>query len=246
MVTFPPNIKKKTTDKNKITTEIYQATLLHKEFAQSLNVVIIVKTNHRTSSQSHVILFSRDVKLSYETIIDYYGLRFQIEFNFRDAKQFRGLEDFMNIQETGVTNSANLSFFMVNLSHYLLKVTQKGPLCSVRDLKSQFRGYRYAEETIKLLKEKPDPVLLGQILKRLSSRSAVSINIPKRPVTIKLAKVLTLIWALALSSLRTEVGSSVTARVAFWSGYCSYQSVAALQVPVCLRPSVCASKPLQD
>ncbi len=40
------------------------------------------------------------------------------------------------------------------------------------------------------LKEKPDPVLLGQILKRLSSRSAVSINIPMKPLTIKLAKVL--------------------------------------------------------
>jgi hypothetical protein len=183
-------LKKKTTDKNKITTEIYQATLLHKEFAQDLNVVIIVKTNQRTSSQSHVILFSSDVNLSCEKIIDYYGLRFQIEFNFRDAKQFWGLEDFMNIKETGVTNAANLSFFRVNLSHYLLKVTHSGPLCSVLDLKSQFRGYRYAEETIKLLKEKPDPVLLGQILKRLSSRSAVSINIPMKPLTIKLAKVL--------------------------------------------------------
>ena len=167
------HLKKKTTDKKKITTEIYQATLLHKEFAQHLNVVIIVKTNQRTSSQSHVILFSSDVNLSYEKIIDYYGLRFQIEFNFRDAKQFWGLEDFMNIKETGVTNSANLSFFMVNLSHYLLKATQKGPLSSVRDLKSQCRGYRYAEETIKLLKEKPDPVLLGQILKRLSSLGCI-------------------------------------------------------------------------
>ncbi len=57
----------------------------------------------------------------------------------------------MNIKETGVTNAANLSFFMVNLSHYLLKVTQRGPLCSVLDLKSQWRGYHYAEETIKLL-----------------------------------------------------------------------------------------------
>ncbi len=60
-----------------------------------------------------------------------------------------------------------------NLSHYLLKVTQQGPLWSVLDLKSQFRGYRYAEETIKLLKEKPDPVLLGQILKRLSSLGCI-------------------------------------------------------------------------
>jgi len=136
-------------------------------------VVIIIKINQRTSSQSHVILFSSDLDLNHEKIIDYYRLRFQIEFNFRDAKQCWGLEDFMNVKETGVTNAANLSFFMVNLSHYLLKVTQTWPRCSVLDLKRQFRGYRYAEESIKLLKEKPDPVLVGQILQRLSSLGCI-------------------------------------------------------------------------
>ncbi|BDI20509.1 hypothetical protein ANSO36C_63110 (plasmid) [Nostoc cf. commune SO-36] len=58
--------------------------------------------------------------MSYEKIIDYYKLRFQIEFNFRDAKQFWGLEDFMNLSQAAVTNTANLAFFMVNLSHHLL------------------------------------------------------------------------------------------------------------------------------
>ncbi|WP_254564144.1 hypothetical protein [Oscillatoria sp. HE19RPO] len=56
----------------KITTEIYQTTLLHKKIAQSLNVVIIVKTNQGTSSHSHVILFSRDLDLSYGERIDDY------------------------------------------------------------------------------------------------------------------------------------------------------------------------------
>ena len=43
------------------------------------------------------------------------------EFNFRDAKQFWGLEDFMNISPTAVTNAASLSLFMVNFSHRLLR-----------------------------------------------------------------------------------------------------------------------------
>lgn len=59
-----------------IQTDIYQATLLHKEFAQSLNVVILVKTNLKTNVRSHVILFSSDLKLDYDKIIDYYRLRF--------------------------------------------------------------------------------------------------------------------------------------------------------------------------
>ncbi len=54
-------------------------------------------------------LFSSDLDLAFDKLIDYYRLRFQIEFNFRDAKQFWGLEDFMNINQTPVYNSANLA-----------------------------------------------------------------------------------------------------------------------------------------
>lgn len=92
-----------------IQTDIYQATLLHKEFAQLLNVVIMVKTNLKTNVRSHIILFTSDLELSFDKIIDYYKLRFQIEFNFRDAKRFWGLEDFMNLSQTAVTNAANLA-----------------------------------------------------------------------------------------------------------------------------------------
>jgi hypothetical protein len=51
--------------------------------------------------------------------VDYYGLRFQIEFNFRDAQQYWGLADFMHVTPTGVTNAANLSWFMVNVAYRL-------------------------------------------------------------------------------------------------------------------------------
>ena len=60
-----------------------------------------------------MLLFSDDLSLASKTLIDYYSLRFQIEFNFRDAKQYWGLEDFMNIKETQVNNAANFSLFMV-------------------------------------------------------------------------------------------------------------------------------------
>jgi hypothetical protein len=61
--------------------------LLHKEFAQPLNVVIIVKTNLRTQARAHVILFSSDLALAYAPLADYYGLRFQVE---SDSIGFRG------------------------------------------------------------------------------------------------------------------------------------------------------------
>jgi putative transposase len=153
-----------------IQTDIYQATLLHKEFAQSLNVVILVKTNLKTNISSHVILFSSDLDLKADKIIDYYKLRFQIEFNFRDAKQFWGLEDFMNLSQTAVTNAANLAFFMVNLSHLLLADFRKhNPGSGIIDLKAYYRGFRYFHEILKLLPEKPEPILLAQIFAKLTS-----------------------------------------------------------------------------
>ena len=157
-----------------VRTEIYQVRAIHKKFAQPLNLVIIVKTNLKTQAQAHVILFSSDLSLESELLINYYALRFQIEFNFRDAKQFWGLEDFMNTTQTAVTNAANLSLFMVNVSHRLLKdFRQHSPLLSVLDLKAAFRGYKYAEEVLKLLPQKPDPILLASIFTRVANLGAV-------------------------------------------------------------------------
>ena len=78
------------------TTEVYQAQLRHKKFPGPLNVVCILKTQPLRQSQSHVLLFSSDLALDAETLIDSYALRFQIEFNFRDAKQYWGLEDLLS------------------------------------------------------------------------------------------------------------------------------------------------------
>jgi putative transposase len=123
-----------------------------------------VRTNLVTSNRSHAVLFSRDLDLSYDKIIDYYSLRFQIEFNFRDAKQFLGLEYFMNVGKNAVTNAANIAFFMVDVSQVLLDHFRRfNPDFSITDLKALFRGYRYVEETIKLLPQKPDPILLANI-----------------------------------------------------------------------------------
>ena len=154
---------------NGIRTQIYQATLLNKEFAFPINVVVILKTNLSTHKQAHIILFSTDLELSYEKLFDYYTLRFQLEFNFRDAKQYWGLDDFMNVKQQAVTNAANLSFFMVNFSSVLLRRFREGNSeFSILDLKSHYRGCRYVSETIKLLPQKPDAILLAQIFKQIA------------------------------------------------------------------------------
>ena len=80
--------------------------------------------------------------------------------NFRDATQYWGLEDFMNVTPTGVTNAANLALCMVNVAYRLrTDVRQRAPDYSVLDLQADCRGSKYVEETIKMRPEKPEPVL---------------------------------------------------------------------------------------
>jgi putative transposase len=166
---MPEQARIATTVEGPLQTCVYQAPLLHKEFAQPLNVVIIVKTNLHTQAHAHVILFSSDLTLAAASLVDYYGLRFQIEFNFRDAKQYWGLEDFMHVTPTGVTNAANLALFMVNVAYRLCaEVRQRAPDYSVLDLKAACRGYKYVQETIQMLPEKPEPILFAKILHQVA------------------------------------------------------------------------------
>ena len=172
---LPKQYLKATTFAKRMQTDIYQMVMWHKRLADPLNVVIIVKTNLNTQAQAHVVLFSSDLNLAYDQLIDYYCLRFQLEFNFRDAKQFWGLEDFMNIKQCPVYNAANLAMFMVNLSQVLLQ--QFRPTCpafSVNDLKAYFRGRKYVTETLKLLPEMLEPIFIEQIYANIAQIGRVN------------------------------------------------------------------------
>jgi len=137
--------------------------------------VVIVKTNLKTQAVAHVVLFSSDLDLAYDHLIDYYRLRFQIEFNFRDAKQYWGLEDFMTMKQTPVYNSANLAMFMVNVSHPLIRsMSTYWPEVSVNDLKAWFRSRKYVVETLKLLPEMPDPIFIAQAIDQMAQLGRIN------------------------------------------------------------------------
>jgi putative transposase len=58
---------------------------------------------------------------------------------------------------------------MVNFSAILLqRFRQINPEFSILDLKSHYRGCRYVSETIKLLPQKPDGILLAQIFEQIA------------------------------------------------------------------------------
>jgi len=59
-----------------------------------------------------------------------------------------------------------------------LTVIRVTPDYSVLDLKADCRGYKYVEETIKMLPEKPEPILLAKILNRVAGLGRIHATQP--------------------------------------------------------------------
>ena len=57
-------------------------------------------------------------------------------------------------------------------------VHQRAPDYSVLDLKADCRGSKYVEETIKMLPEKPEPVLLAKILNQVAGLGRIHATQP--------------------------------------------------------------------
>jgi hypothetical protein len=153
--------------------ESYQMTMWNESFPDLLNIVILASTDLRTGRQGHVILFSTDLTLPADKLTHYYRLRFQIEFNFREAKQFWGLDDFMAIRQGSVANSANFAFFMVNFAQALIAHMCAVPDFGTTDLKAHYRGLRYVQEALKLLPPSLAQLLFDPLFARFTSLGAI-------------------------------------------------------------------------
>ena len=80
----------------------------------------------------------------------------------------------MNIKVVPLTNALNLSFFMVNVSQVLLTEFRKtNPQSSVLDLKAYCRAARYFEETIKMLPQNPEPILIQHVFSQIVSLGCI-------------------------------------------------------------------------
>ncbi len=103
-----------------------------------------------------------------------YYIRY-IEFNFRDAKQHWGLEDFMAVNETPVYNSANLAMLMVNLSQALMRpLRERCPDFGVNNLKAWFRGHKYVLDVLKMLPEMPEAIIIEQAVAQAANRGRIN------------------------------------------------------------------------
>ena len=81
--------------------------------AMKRNIKVVV---HYAESGGHKIYFSTDLEMSAQDIIEYYRTRFQIEFCFRDSKQFTGLKDCQARDLKKLDFAFNASLASVNIA----------------------------------------------------------------------------------------------------------------------------------
>lgn len=134
--------------------ELYQISEVWTKFLPcKINVVILKAINTESGKVGRRVLFSTDLSLSAKLMVQYYALRFKIEFNFRDAKQYFGLADFRAYKERQVNNSVGLAFFLVNFSEIIRKkVTEEFQLqaVSILDVKALFNAEKHYDRLLKL------------------------------------------------------------------------------------------------
>ena len=87
------------------------------KFKVDLKVVMLLNTK----TNKHILLACTDLEIEPLKIIDYYRLRFQIEFLFRDAKQFTGLNHCQARSKEKLNFHFNLSLAAINMANLKMK-----------------------------------------------------------------------------------------------------------------------------
>jgi hypothetical protein len=93
---------------------LYTAVVWHVRFKRKLRVVVLVNCKDPAKPR-YVILAATDLELDGRKLVELYGARFQIEFLFRDSKQFTGLTDCQARDEAALDFHFNAALATLNL-----------------------------------------------------------------------------------------------------------------------------------
>lgn len=91
----------------------YSCVVYSKCLKRRIRIVMLLV--QRGNKVGMALLYSTDTELDAMTIIRYYKARFQIEFIFREAKQFTGLMDCQSRSKDAIYTHINASFSVLNL-----------------------------------------------------------------------------------------------------------------------------------
>lgn len=119
--------------------EVYSVVANSPKFKQDLKIVML----YNVQSNTHVLLSCTDLNLEAFKIIDYYRLRFQLEFLFRDAKQFMGLTHCQARSQEKLDFHFNFSLAAINMANY--QIQENPNIISINTFKRIAYNTRFTE-----------------------------------------------------------------------------------------------------
>ena len=150
--------KVKMLDTDESTGQVYALKAWCKSLQRKISLVI-----HILPSGGHRLYFSTDENMSGRDVMEYYCTRFQIEFCFRDAKQFVGLNDCQARDKRKLDFAFNSSFTAVNVA----KIMCKEYNLSIGRLKALIVNAYYAQRIIDVFEKNPNTQLNHKIVNEI-------------------------------------------------------------------------------
>ena len=119
----------------------YEAVVFSKTFKKTLKVLIVQNIQAEENIKNCKIFASTDITLSGLKIWQYYKVRFQQEFLFRDGKQFTGLNHCQSRKKERLAFQFNFSLTILSIAkvvHWLSIPSGNRPAFSIQDIKTQY------------------------------------------------------------------------------------------------------------
>lgn len=143
--------------------QMYALNAWCKSLRREISLVI-----HLLPNGGHRLYFSTDKNMTGRDVIEFYCTRFQIEFCFRDAKQFVGLTDCQARDERKLDFAFNSSFTAVNVA----KIMCKEYGLTVGRLKALMVNAYYAQRFIDAFKKTSNEPLNPKIINEIFGYAA--------------------------------------------------------------------------
>ena len=139
-------------DKQEVT--VYSAVLYAVSLKRKVKAVIVNFEDDDKKTQTRKVFFSTDCTMSAKDVIDIYRSRFQIEFLFRDAKQFTGLTHCQARDEKALDFAFNLSLSAINVAKAVCR--QQNINLSIADFKLLINNTIMVERFLSMFGQMPN------------------------------------------------------------------------------------------
>jgi hypothetical protein len=153
--------------------ELYSALVNSPHFKRNLRLAYLLD-RRKPGKVRYAVLFSTDTDLDARELVRLYRLRFQVEFIFRDAKQYTGLSDCQARSQARLAFHFNASLAALNVARLAARSGSSPAVFSMASVKR--RGYNrlFLDRIIRYLDLEAEVVLMHPAYEGLCTYGAIA------------------------------------------------------------------------